>query len=225
MKNIAFTITTIFLSIIFFKTISEANAQECNRMEFCQEGMDDFDYRAQSVFGYAYPGDTIVIKTAVYANKKYNFVLCTSPELGGELPWEIVKPVRKTKKVVVKIHTDTNYVYKFKRDASGNIVYEDEYDEENDEYNQVPVYELDANGNQVVDKIEITRDTLFKSVRYTELVSIFKSGKDNHFKHMYRKTQRIWIKFVIPKDADEEGGCYGMFIGRQTLSSKRKFRR
>jgi hypothetical protein len=215
---------TIILFLFSILTTNKTQAQDCHRLNFCQENMDDFDYRAQSVFGYAYPGDTVIIKTAVYSNKKYNFLLCSSPEL-GEIQWEIVKPIRKTRKKIVKIHVDTNYIYKYKRDAQGNIVYEDEYDEENDEYNQVPVYELDANGEQVVDKIEITRDTLFKPVRYTDLVSVFKSGKENHFKHAYRKTQRVWIRFVIPKDADEEGGCYGMFIGRQQMTSKRKFRR
>ncbi len=216
----------IFTVIAFFVTSNKTFAQECANVPFCQEGMDDYDYRAQSVFGLAYPGDTVVIKTAVYGNKKYNFVLCASPELGGDIPWEIVKPVRKTKKVVAKIHVDTNYVYKYKRDAGGNIVYDEQYDEETDEYTKEPVYELDANGEQIVDRIEIERDTLFKSVRYTDLVKIYKSNSEPNYKYVSRKTQRIWIRFVIPKDADEDGGCYGMFIGRQQMgSSKRKFRR
>ena len=55
---------------------------------------------------------------------------------------------------------------------------------------------------------------------------MFSSKKSPNYKKGSRKTQRIWIKFVIPSTAEDDGGCYGVYIGRiNTANGKRKFKR
>ncbi len=201
------------LSIVLFST-NRLVAQECQDGDYCEvEDMGDYDYYSQSVFGYAYPGDTVVVKTAIYAHKKYNIWVCGVPAL-GDLQWEVVKPVRKTKKVIVKTRTDTNVIYKM------TTQWDDELGED------VEVEMTDDDGNMIVDKVEITKDTIFKSVRYTDQVELFSSKKAPNWEKGSRKTQRIWIKFVIPNTAEDDGGCYGVYIGRiNTANGKRKFKR
>ena len=201
------------ISIVLF-SVNKSNAQDCQGGDYCEvDDMGDYDYASQSVFGYAYPGDTIIIKTAIYANKKYNFWVCGVPEL-GDLEWEIVKPVRKTRKIIERTNIDTTIIYKM------TTQYDDEMEED------VEVEMTDDDGNMIVDKVEITKDTIYKSIRYTDEVRMFSSKKAPNWEKGSRKTQRIWIKFVIPNTASDDGGCYGVYIGRiNTANGKRKFKR
>jgi len=201
------------ISIVLFNN-TKTFAQDCQGGDYCNiDDMGDYDYESQSVFGYAYPGDTVIIKTAIYANKKYNFWVCAVPEL-GDIQWEVVKPVRKTRKIIEKTNVDTNIIYKM------TTQYDDEVGED------VEVEMTDDDGNMIVDKVEIVRDTIFKSVRYTDEVVLFSNKKATNWEKGSRKTQRVWVKFVVPTTAADDGGCYGVYIGRiNTASGKRKFKR
>ncbi len=204
----------IFGISIVLLSVNKVNAQDCQGSDYCDvKDLGDYNYESQSVFGFAYPGDTVIIKTAIYANKKYSFLVCGEPSL-GDLQWKIIKPVRKTKKLVEKTRVDTTVIYKMTT----------EYDDEMGE--DVEVEMTDDDGNMIVDKIEITKDTIFKSIRYTDEVIMFSSTKAPNWVKGTRKTQRIWVKFVIPNTAEDDGGCYGVYIGRiNTANSKRKFKR
>jgi len=207
-------IAIIFGLSITILNVNNSFAQNCQNDDYCEtDDMGKFDYAAQSVFGYAYPGDTVIIKTAIYANKKYNFWVCAVPEL-GDIKWEVIKPVRKTKKRIERIRVDTNIIYKM------TTQWDDELGED------VDVELTDENGEMIVDKIEINRDTIFKSIRYTAEIVMFNSDKGPNYEKQSRKTQRVWVKFIIPKTADENGGCYGAYIGRRnSASGKRKYKR
>ena len=211
MKNLLYIIFGLSLSVFTTNLYSQDN---CQGGDYCTvDDMGDYDYESQSVFGYGYPGDTIVIKTAIYSNKKYNFWVCAVPEL-GDMQWKVVKPVRKTRKLVDKTRIDTNIIYKME------MQYDDELEED------VEVEMTDDNGDMIIEKIEIVKDTIFKSVRYTDEVEMFSSKKAPNYEKGTRKTQRVWVKFVIPATASDDGGCYGVYIGRiNTANAKRKFKR
>ncbi len=207
-------IFTIILGLLLASlTVEVSNAQNCQNKDYCTSDMGDFEYESQSSFGFAFPGDTVIVKTAVYANKKYNFWVCADPKL-GDIKWEIIQPIRKTRKLVDKIHVDTIITYKMTKQ------WDDELGED------VLVEQQDKNGNFIVDKVEIKKDTLYTIDRYTDEVRIFTSLKAPNFEKGYKTTERIWIKFVVPNTADDNGACYGVYVGRrENGDAKRKFKR
>jgi hypothetical protein len=216
-KNI---IIGFFIFTFQFSAFSQTDGYNCSRKNECDFDLGDYDYRTQSKFGIAYPGDTIVIKTVVYANKKYNFAICANPDL-GDIKWKVVIPKRKTKREFVKVIADTLKTQKIKP-ANLNVDEDTkEYLMENDEY-----YEYDYEGEPVYSKIEVEIiDTLWKTTTYTDEIKIFDNTKGTNLGKSFKKTSRVFIYIYIPPGDEEEGYCYNAYIGRISMASRRTFKR
>ena len=203
-----------------FSAISQTDGYNCSRKNQCDFELGDYDYRTQSKFGYAYSGDTIIIKTAVYANKKYDIAVCPNKDL-GDVQWKIVIPKRKTKKEIVRIIADTIKTQKVK---ASNIGVDDETREylmDSDEY-----YEYDSEGNPVYSKIEVEIiDTLYKTTSYVDEIKVYDNTKGTNYEHVFKKTTRLFIYIIIPPGDEDQGGCYNAYIGRRSLATRRTFKR
>lgn len=224
-NNIIKVIVIGFFSFLFQFS---AQAQDCSKKNYCDFDLGEFDYRSQSQFGIAYPGDTILVKTAVYGKTKfkYNIAVCAHPHLEN-VEWKIVVPKRRVKKEFVRYISDTIKTQKI-NPKYANETNEDEIDYliETGDY-----YEYDAEGNEVYSKIEVEiSDTIYKTVKYTEEVTVYDNTKGTNFKHAFNKPTRIFIYMIVPEGDPEyadDGDCYGIFIGRvpQHPKSKRTFKR
>ncbi len=195
----------IYSILALFFSVS-LNAQRCDRYKrYCDKKLYDFDYSLQSAFAHMYPGDTIPVKTVLYSNKEYHITVCSEHP---EVNWKIVKPSRKNVKTIKEIVRDTSVTYKV------------------DEYND---YVIDPEtGEYVVESTKITVDTVWTSNRVSEEILMFDSREASEWKEKINKTQRAFIYVSIPIDADPDGVCVSVFIGRNALSrsnfNKKKIR-
>lgn len=193
MKNL------FILSILAFFFASSAQAQRCDKYNrYCDADLYDFDYSAQSAFAHLYPGDTIPVKTVLYGNKEYHITVCSEHE---SISWKIVKPFRRTIKEIKEITRDTTTIYKM-----------DEYDEER-------LVDPDT-GDYIIESMEINVDTVWATTRVADEKLIFDNKKAVDWKKRLKKTQRAFIYVTLPMDADPDGACVAVFIGRnQTVKS------
>ncbi len=189
----------IFSILALFFAIS-GQAQRCDKYNrYCDAELYDFDYSVQSAFSHLYPGDTIPVKTVLYGNKEYHITVCSEHP---QLNWKIVEPYRRTERSIKEIVRDTSYVYKM-----------DEYDE----------YIVDPEtGDYIVESTEITVDTVWTSERIADEKLLFDNSKEVDWKKKVKKTHRAFIYVSLPMDADPDGACVAVFIGRNTLK-KSKF--
>lgn len=183
-------------SILAIVLASSAHAQRCDKFNrYCDADLYDFDYSTQSTFAHLYPGDTVPVKTVLYANKEYHITVCSSYE--GEMKWKIVKPIRKTVKTIKTIQRDTVEVYKL-----------NEYDE----------YIVDEEtGDYIIESTEITVDTIWNTARVADEKFIFDNSKNVDWRKHIEKTQRAFVYVTLPMDANPEGECVAVFIGRNHL--------
>jgi len=181
-----------FLAIIFTTSVQAQRCDKYNR--YCDADLYDYDYSAQSAFAHLYPGDTIPVKTVLYGNKAYHITVCSDYE---NIQWKIVKPYRKTEKTIKTIRKDTSYVYKV--DEYGDYIVDDE------------------TGDYVVESSEISIDTIWNTTRVTAEKLIFDNSDAVDWKSRLKKTQRAFIYVTLPMDADPEGACVAVFIGRNQL--------
>ena len=216
-----------FMTLFQFST----QAQDCSKKNYCDVDLGEYDFKSQSQFGVAYPGDTIVVKTAVYGKDKfkYNIAVCPHPHLANddEVQWRIVVPKRRVEQVFVRYEADTIKTQKIK-DEYISITNQEEI---NDLIYQDLYYELDENSEPVYSKIEVEiTDTIYKTKKYTEEVTVYDNTKGSNFKHEFTRPTRIYIYMIVPAGDPEyadDGECYGIFIGRipQHPKSKRTFNR
>ncbi len=194
MKKI-YTLTV--LAVLFAISLQ---AQRCDRYKkYCDIELKKFDYSTQSAFSHLYPGDTIPVKTVLYGNKEYHITVCSEHP---QVNWKIVKPYRRTERSIKEIVRDTSLTYKT-----------DEYDE----------YIVDPEtGDYIVESSEITVDTVWASERVSDEQLIFDNSKEQDWTKKIKKTHRAFIYVTLPMDADPDGVCVAVFIGRNTLK-KSKF--
>ena len=222
-------IKTIIIGAFIILFQFPTQAQDCSKKNYCDVDLGEYDFRSQSQFGVAYPGDTIVVKTAVYGKDKfkYNIAVCPHPHLEN-VEWRIVIPKRRVKKEFVRYEADTIKTQKI------NPEYASEKDPDEIDYliEQGSYYEYDADGNEVYSKIEVEiTDTIYKTTKYTEEVTVYDNTKGTNYKHEFTRPTRIYIYMIVPPASDPEyaddGECYGIFIGRvpQHPKSKRTFNR
>ncbi len=199
----------LFFASFFVLGISfNANAQRCDKQDFCDESIDygEYDYRMQSSFVYAYPGDTVVYKTVLYLRKQYNVFVCADPEL-GDVRYKIVKPFRKTVKKIKEITTDT--VVEYKLDENGEIAYPEE-----NNYEPVKIGET------------IERDTVWDIKRVTDEKLIYDSrtGKTPIYNKVVKRTHRVFIYVYVPEDGNPSGGCVNIYVGKQDIGKRIKYK-
>ena len=178
---------------------TSAKAQRCDKYNrYCDADLYDYDYSAQSAFAHLYPGDTIPVKTVLYGNKEYHITVCSDYE---NIQWKIVQPFRRTEKTIQTIRRDTTNTYKV------------------DEYGD---YIVDDNtGDYVIENTEITVDTIWKVTRVVDEKLIFDNSNAVDWKARLKTTKRTFIYVTLPMDADPEGACVAVFIGRnQVIKSK-----
>ena len=194
MKNL------FILSILALFFASSAQAQRCDKYNrYCDADLYDFDYSSQSAFAHLYPGDTIPVKTVLYGNKEYHITVCSDYE---NISWKIVKPYRKTVKSIKEIKRDTSYVYKM------------------DEYGEEKLVDS-GTGDYIIESTDITSDITWSIARVVDEKLIFDNKKAVDWKKRLKKTQRAFIYVTLPMDADPDGACVAVFIGRnQIVKSK-----
>jgi len=182
-----------FLAMLFASSAQAQNCEKYNR--YCDADLYDFDYSVQSAFTHMYPGDTIPVKTVLYGNKEYHITVCSDYP---NMEWWIVKPYRKSEKTLIEIKTDTTRTYKT-----------DEYDE----------YIVDEEtGDYIVEDMEISIDTIWDVKRVTAEKMIFRKDDSKvDWKKRLKKTQRAFVYVTLPMDADPEGACVAVFIGRSNV--------
>lgn len=219
-------IKPVILGLFMFLFQYSAHSQECNKKNYCDVDLGEYDYRSQSQFGVAYPGDTILVKTAVYGKDKYryNIAVCANPKLGN-VEWRIVVPKRRVKKEWVRDIVDTIKTPKIKAE---NLSVTDLDEIENMKMaNQY--YEYDADGNEVYSKIEVELvEKIYKTIKYTEEVTMYDNTKGANYEHKFDKPTRVYIYLVVPQGDDPDAGeCYGIYFGRIPIhpKSRRSFSR
>ncbi len=186
-------------SILAITFATAAQAQRCDKYNrYCDADLYDYDYSAQSAFAHLYPGDTIPVKTVLYGNKEYHITVCSDYE---NIKWKIVKPYRRTVKKIQSIRRDTVNTYKV--DEYGDYVVDD------------------ATGDYIIENTEITVDTIWSTKRVADEKLMFDNSKDVDWKHRLKKSQRAFIYVYLPMDADPEGACVAVFIGRKQIQKSR----
>ncbi len=185
------------LSVVFATSV---HAQRCDKYNrYCDADLYDYDYSAQSAFAHLYPGDTIPIKTVLYGNKEYHITVCSESE---NISWKIVKPYRRTEKTIETVRRDTSHTYKV--DEYGDYIIDDE------------------TGDYIIEATEITVDTIWNVNRIADEKVMFDNSKDVDWKTRLKKSQRAFIYVSLPMDANPEGACVAVFIGRNQVT-KSKF--
>jgi len=198
MKNIYIL---AFITILF-SVSSQAQSIRCDKYsKYCDAELLDFDYESQSAFAHLYPGDTIPVKTVLYGSKEYHITVCSEYP---DIEWKIVTPVRKTLKSIAEIRRDTAVTYKM--DEYGDDLIDEE------------------TGEPVVESKEVTVDTIWTTKRIVSEKVIFTSDDDVFWKERVKRTKRVFIYVILPEDADPEGACIAVMIGRNQLARSR-FRR
>ena len=223
-------IKTLILGLFIFLFQFSAQAQECSKKNYCDVDLGEYDFRSQSQFGVAYPGDTILVKTAVYGKDKfkYNIAVCAHPHLEN-VEWKIVVPKRRVEQKFIRYEYDSIKTQKIRDEHINEKNLEEiDYLIEQGEY-----YEYDVDGNEIYSKIEVEiSDTIYKTIKYTEEVEVYNNTKGSNYKHEFNRPTRVYIYMIVPKvegaeEYEDDGECYGIFIGRipQHPKSKRTFNR
>lgn len=197
MKKIVITLAITFLHLLVF---IQVNAQ-CEKKDFCEDNLDDYDYRSQSSFAKLSPGDTSSVSIVLYGNQRYRIFVCSDPKLGDVL-WKVVRPERITKRTIASIKKDTAVVYKV--NENGDFI-------------------TDDLGNLVVKSKQVNIDTLWN----TQRVAVDKVTYDNkkntdkmYFEVAPKKSERYIVRVTVPGGDPNIAGCVNVYIGRLPIDSK-----
>ncbi len=188
----------LFLSII-------ANASnlfaQCERKKYCDDYMEDFDYRSQSSYAKLSPGDTSSVNIVLYGNQKYRIFVCNDPKLGNVV-WKVVQPERKTKRTIDKIKKDTIVTY---------------------EMNEYGDYKTDKNGNLIIKSRQIVVDTTWLTERISVDKVLYDSKQQNkqpYFEITPTKSARYIVRVQIPSGDPNYYGCVNVYVGRKEIGGK-----
>jgi len=191
--SILLVIGTMFSSFTFYG--------QCERKNFCNDLMEDYDYRSQSAYAKLAPGDTASVNIVLYGGQRYRMFVCNDPKLGN-VSWKIVKPERKTKRTINKIKKDTTLIY---------------------EVNEYGDYITDKEGNLIIKSRQINVDTIWN----TERISVDKVLYDNrqqnktpYYEIIPSKSARYIVRVVIPSGDPNYTGCVNVYVGRKALGQK-----
>jgi len=174
---------------------------QCERKNYCDDLMEDFDYRSQSAYAKLAPGDTASVNVVLYGGQRYRMFVCNDPKLGN-VSWKIVQPERKTKRTIDKIKKDTTLIY---------------------ETNEYGDYKTDKEGNLIIKSRQINIDTLWN----TERISVDKVLYDNrqqnktpYYEITPAKSARYIVRVAIPSGDPNYLGCVNVYVGRKALGQK-----
>ncbi len=195
--------TTRFL-IILVTLISLLNTNikaQCERKKYCEDYLEDYDYRSQSSYAKLSPGDTSSVNIVLYGNQKYRIFVCSDPKL-GTVSWKVVQPERKTKRTIDKIKKDTTLIY---------------------ETNEYGDYKTDANGELIIKSRQITIDTLWLTERITVDKVLFDNKQQNkqpYFEVTPTKSARYIVRVNVQSGDPNYSGCVNVYVGRKETGSK-----
>ncbi|NSW44460.1 MAG: hypothetical protein HPY79_01335 [Bacteroidales bacterium] len=174
---------------------------QCERKKFCDDLMEDFDYRSQSAYAQLSPGDTASVNVVLYGGQRYRMFVCNDPKLGN-VSWKIVQPERKTKRTIDKIKKDTTLIY---------------------ETNEYGDYKTDKEGNLIIKSRQINIDTIWN----TERISVDKILYDNrqqnktpYYEITPTKSARYIVRVAIPSGDPNYTGCVNVYVGRKAIGQK-----
>ncbi len=187
------TVMTQFIAVSLFG--------QCERKRYCNDLMEDYDYRSQSSYAKLTPGDTSSVNIVLYSGQEYRIFVCSDPEL-KDVTWKVVQPERKTKRTIQKIKKDTIFIYK--TDEYGNFV-------------------ADNNGTLIVKEKHPTIDTIWNTERITMdrlLFDIKQSDKQPYYEIRPDKSARYIIRINVPAGDRSYSGCVNVYVGRRNLTSK-----
>lgn len=197
MKKSLITLAISFLNLLIF---IQVNAQ-CEKKKFCEDNLDDYDYRSQSSFAKLSPGDTSSVSLVLYGNQRYRIFVCSDPNLGDVL-WKVVRPERITKRTIASIKKDTAVVYKI--NENGDFI-------------------TDDLGNLVVKSKQVNIDTLWN----TQRIAVDKVAYDNkkntdkmYFEVTPKKTERYIVRVSVPSGDPNYAGCANVYVGIMPIESK-----
>ncbi len=194
------TITIYIIATIFSLNVSKIFAQ-CERKKYCDDYMEDYDYRSQSSFAKLSPGDTSSVNVVLYGNQKYRIFVCNDPKLGG-VNWKVVIPERKTKRTIDKIKKDTLLTY---------------------ETNEYGDYKTDKNGNLIIKSRHVVVDTTWITERISVDKVLFDNKQQNkqpYFEITPQKSARYIIRVSVPSGDPNYSGCVNVYVGRKEIGSK-----
>lgn len=197
MKKNIITLAVIFCNLLIF---IQANAQ-CERKKFCEDNLDDYDYRSQSSFAKLSPGDTSSVNFVLYGNSRYRIFVCCDPDLGDVL-WKVVRPERITKRTIASIKKDTTVTYKV--NENGDFI-------------------TDDLGNLVVKSKQVNVDTLWNTQRISVDKVLYDNKKNTDkmfFEISPKKTERFIVRVTVPNGDPNFAGCANVYVGKLPVESK-----
>ncbi len=196
MKTLAIFIFLLTLDL----SITNIYAQ-CERKKYCEEYLEDYDYRSQSSYAKLSPGDTSSVNVVLYGNQKYRIFVCNDPKL-GTVNWKVVMPERKTKRTIDKIKKDTILTY---------------------ETNEYGDYITDKNGDLIIKSRQIVVDTTWITERITVDKVLYDNKQQNklpYFEVTPQKSSRYIIRVFVPSSDPNYSGCVNVYVGRKEIGSK-----
>ena len=191
----------ILVSLVSLMFVTRHVLSQCERKSYCDDYMEDYDFRSQSSYGKLSPGDTSSVNVVLYGNQTYRIFVCNDPKL-GTVNWKVVIPERKTKRTINKIKKDTVLIY---------------------ETNEYGDYKTDAEGNLIIKSRQINIDTIWDTERITVDKVIYDSkqqNKDPYFEITPQKSGRYIIRVAVPAGDPKYSGCVNVYVGRKAVGSK-----
>ncbi|MBI5540255.1 MAG: hypothetical protein HY951_09380 [Bacteroidia bacterium] len=191
---------TISTALFCFAMSLQTNAQ-CEKKKFCEDNLDDYDYRSQSSFAKLSPGDTSSVSLVLYGNQRYRIFVCSDPKL-GDVAWKIVNPERKTKRTIASIRKDTTVIYKLTETGD---------------------YATDDLGNLIVKDKKVNVDTLWNTERIAVDKVVFDNKKNSDKMYLEvapKKSERYIVRVAIPGGDPNYAGCVNVYVGRLPMDSK-----
>jgi hypothetical protein len=174
---------------------------QCEHKKYCEDLMEDYDYRSQSSFAKLSPGDTASVNVVLYGGQKYRFFVGNDPDLGN-VTWKVVQPERKTKRTIQKIKKDTMLIYQ--TNDNGDFV-------------------ADKNGALIIKDKHVNIDTTWLTERISTEKVLFdnkQSGKQPFYETQPEKSARYIVKINIPSGDKNYSGCVNVYVGRKVITGK-----
>lgn len=190
-----------FTTALFCFALSVQTNAQCEKKKFCEDNLDDYDYRSQSSFAKLSPGDTSSVSLVLYGNQRYRIFVCSDPKL-GDVAWKVVNPERKTKRTIASIRKDTTVIYKLTETGD---------------------YATDDLGNLIVKDKKVNFDTLWNTERIAVDKVIFDNKKNSDKMYLEispKKSERIIVRVSIPGGDPNYAGCVNVYVGRLPMDSK-----
>jgi len=174
---------------------------QCEKKSFCEDNLDDYDYRSQSSFAKLSPGDTSSVNFVLYGNQRYRIFVCSDPKL-GDVKWKVVRPERITKRTIASIKKDTTVMYK--TDENGDFI-------------------TDDLGNLVVKNKQVNIDTLWNTERISSDKVVYDNKKNTdktYFEVQPKKSERYIVRVSVPGGDPNTSGCTNVYVGKMPIGSK-----